>query len=96
MENIPDPFNDTPDDTARALNAYADRLESEGTELPATEMDVLQAQLRMQAHAIAVMAQQVIDLSRHIVEHHDVIQAHARTLSTLEALMIGGENELPA
>ena len=96
MEQIPDPFNDTPDDTARALNAYADRLESEGPELPATELDVIQVTLRMQAHAIAMLAKQVIDLSRHIVEHHETINSHARSLSMMEALMIGGENELPS
>lgn len=44
-------------------------------------------------NAISTVAMAVYELQQHTQEHHEVINGLARTVGTLEELMIGGPNE---
>lgn len=60
------------------------------------EIDRLQDAYLALARAMMLMNQALGEISAHNVEHHEVLNSHARILETLEALMIGGDNETPA
>jgi hypothetical protein len=43
--------------------------------------------------AVRMILVKVIELDEHMLEHHEVINDLGRSVGTLEALMIGGDNE---
>jgi hypothetical protein len=60
-----------------------------------TDVERLRYALLAVCDAVRMIMAKVIELDEHTAEHHNIINDLGRSVGTLEALMIGGDNEAP-
>lgn len=83
MEFLGDPFN--PEDT----EAFVEEMRAQ------PEIEKLRTAILLLSDAMKGIIRLVNEHDAHLHEHHAVLNGHARALETLEALMIGGNDEAP-